>query len=92
MSIESVMSSNHLILCCPLFLLPHFFPGISANMPQFECFARQVIPNVQLSIYKVVCVTYDMQENLYRYNHHKEVSINITRKFVSEALKVFCYL
>ena len=28
MSIESVMPSNHLILCCPLLLLPAFFPNI----------------------------------------------------------------
>ena len=28
MSIESVMLSNHLILCCPLFLLPAVFPSI----------------------------------------------------------------
>ena len=28
MSIESVMASNHLILCCPLFLLPSIFPSI----------------------------------------------------------------
>ena len=28
MSIESVMSSNHLILCCPLFLPPSVFPSI----------------------------------------------------------------
>ena len=28
MSIESVMPSNHLILCCPLLLLPSFFPRI----------------------------------------------------------------
>ena len=29
MSIESVMPSNHLILCCPLFLLPTIFPSIT---------------------------------------------------------------
>ena len=29
MSIESVMPSNHLILCCPLLLLPSIFPSIS---------------------------------------------------------------
>ena len=29
MSIESVMSSNHLILYCPLLLLPSIFPNIS---------------------------------------------------------------
>ena len=28
MSIESVMPSNHLILCCPLFLPPSIFPSI----------------------------------------------------------------
>ena len=28
MSIESVISSNHLILCCPLFLPPSIFPSI----------------------------------------------------------------
>ena len=28
MSIESVMSSNHLILCCPLLLLPSILPSI----------------------------------------------------------------
>ena len=28
MSIESVMPSNHLILCHPLFLLPSIFPSI----------------------------------------------------------------
>ena len=27
-SVESVMPSNHLILCCPLFLLPSKFPSI----------------------------------------------------------------
>ena len=28
MAIESVMPSNHLILCCPLLLLPSIFPSI----------------------------------------------------------------
>ena len=30
MSIELVMPSNHLILCCPLLLLPSIFPSIKA--------------------------------------------------------------
>ena len=30
MSIESVMPSNHLILCCPLLLLPSIFPSLRA--------------------------------------------------------------
>ena len=29
MSMELLMSSNHLILCCPLLLLPSIFPSIS---------------------------------------------------------------
>ena len=28
MSVDSVMPSNHLILCCPLLLLPSIFPSI----------------------------------------------------------------
>src|SRR5574337_1036294 len=28
MSIQSVMPSNHLILCCPILLLPSIFPSI----------------------------------------------------------------
>ena len=35
MSIESVMPSNHLILCRPLFLLPSIFPA-SRSFPIFE--------------------------------------------------------
>ena len=31
MSIESVMPSNHLILCCPLLLLPSVFPSMRVS-------------------------------------------------------------
>ena len=33
MSFESMMSSNHLILCCPLLLLPSTFPSIRVFFP-----------------------------------------------------------
>ena len=33
MSIESVTPSNHLILCCPLLLLPSVFPRMDTNIP-----------------------------------------------------------
>ena len=38
MSIESVMSSEHLILCCPLLLLPSIFPSIRvfSNEPALQ--------------------------------------------------------
>ena len=38
MSIESVMSSSHLILCYPLLLLPQSFPG-SGSFPVSQLFA-----------------------------------------------------
>ena len=34
MSIELVMLSNHLILCCPLLLLPSIFPSIRYDLNQ----------------------------------------------------------
>ena len=34
MSIESVMPSNYLILCCPLLLLPSVFPSITSSITQ----------------------------------------------------------
>ena len=37
MSIERVMPSNHLILCCPLLLLPLIFPSIRV-FPMSQCF------------------------------------------------------
>ena len=37
MSIESVMPSNHLILCCPFLLLPSIFPSIRAFQMSVLC-------------------------------------------------------
>ena len=36
MSIESVMPSNHLILCCPLLLLPSILPSIRVFSNEFS--------------------------------------------------------
>ena len=36
LSIESVMPSNHLILCCPLILLPSIFPSIRIFSNEFS--------------------------------------------------------
>ena len=53
MSIESVMPSNHLILCRPLLLLPLVFPSISAfssesvlhiRWPKYWCFSFSISP------------------------------------------------
>ena len=53
MSIESVIPSNHLILCCPLLLLPSIFPSIkvfsnessvSIRWPKDWCFSFNISP------------------------------------------------
>ena len=54
MSIESVMPSNHLILCHPLLLLPSFFPSIRVlsnesalriKWPKYWSFSFSIIPS-----------------------------------------------
>ena len=42
MSTESVMPSNHLILCGPLLLLPSIFPSNEGLFQMRESIARQV--------------------------------------------------
>ena len=44
MSIESVMPSNHLVLCCPLLLLPSTFPII-------RVFSNELILHIRWSKY-----------------------------------------
>ena len=54
MSIESVMPSNHLILCCPLLLLPSVFPRITVfsnesalriRWPKYWSFSLNISPS-----------------------------------------------
>ena len=58
MSIESVMPSNHLILCCPLLLLPsnfssiRVFPNVSAlciRWPKYWSFSFSISPSSEYS-------------------------------------------
>ena len=58
MSIESVMSSNHLILCCPLLLLPSIFPSIRVfsnesalrtRWPKYWSFSFNISPSSEHS-------------------------------------------
>ena len=58
MSIESVMSSNHLILCCPLLLLPSIFPSIRIfsnesvpciGWPRYWSFSFSISPSHEYS-------------------------------------------
>ena len=54
MSTESVMPSNHLILCCPLLLLPSIFPSIRVfsnestlctSWPKYWSFSFRISPS-----------------------------------------------
>ena len=58
MSIESVMPSNYLILCCPLFLLPSIFPSIRVfsnesalriRWPKYWSFSFSISPSNEYS-------------------------------------------
>ena len=58
MSIESVMPSNHLILCCPLLLLPSIFPSIRVYLnelalcirwPKYWSFSFSISPSNEYS-------------------------------------------
>ena len=58
MSIESVMPSNHLILCHPLFLLPSIFPSIRVisnesalhiRWPKYWSFSFSISPSSEYS-------------------------------------------
>ena len=58
MSIESVMSSNHLILCCPLLLPPSIFPSIRVfsnesafriRWPNYWSFSFNISPSNEYS-------------------------------------------
>ena len=58
MSIESVMPSNHLILCCPLLLLPSVFPSIRVfsnesvlciRSPKYWSFSFSISPSNEYS-------------------------------------------
>ena len=59
MSIESVMPSNHLILCCPLDLLPSIFPSIRVfskelvlciRWPKYWNFSFSINPSNKYSV------------------------------------------
>ena len=52
MSIESVMPSNHLILCCPLLLRPSIFPSESVlriRWPKYWSFSFSISPSNEYS-------------------------------------------
>ena len=58
MSVEVVMLSNHLILCCPLLLLPSVFPSVKVfsselalliRWPEYWSFSFNISPSNEYS-------------------------------------------
>ena len=62
MSIELVILSNHLILCCPLLLLPSIFPSIifsnesvlRINWPKYWSFSFSISPSKAVNKYTLL--------------------------------------
>ena len=72
MSIELVMPSNHLILCCPLLLLPSIFPSIRffsnesvplIRWPKYWSFSFSISPSNEYSGLFSPCSPRDAQES-----------------------------
>ena len=79
MSIESVMPSNHLIICCPLLLLPSVFPSIGVfsnestlriRWPKYWSFSFNINPSgehpglISFNIYFISLMKSGGSENL----------------------------
>ena len=58
MSIVSVMPSNHLILCCPLLLLPSVFPSIGVFSDESALGEEKFTQNMHLTTKNVQIVKY----------------------------------
>ena len=77
-SIESVMPSNHLILCCPLLLLPSIFPSIRVfsnesvlhiRWPKYWSFSFSISPSTVTSSDKMWSTTKSGQ-GIEKQRHH----------------------
>ena len=101
MSIELVMLSNHLILCCPLLLLPSFFPSIRVfskvlalgiRWPKYWSFRFSTSPSNEYSgLISFRIDWFDLltaQGTFKRLHHHSvEGTINETASYLCHTLK-----
>jgi len=69
MSIESVMLSNHLILCCPLLLLPSVFPNITVFSSELAVHIRW--PNYRSSNFNRIPSEEYSGLGLYKIDNHQ---------------------
>ena len=93
MSIESVMPSNHLILCCPLLLLPSIFPNIRVfsnesalhiRWPKYWSFSFNISPSNEhpgLMIFRMDLLDlHAVQETLKSLLQHHSSKASILRR------------
>ena len=70
MSVELMMPSNHLILCCPVFLLPSVFPSIRVFSSElalrisrqilFHCFFGNFLSSILFCSFTQQCLLLDV--------------------------------
>ena len=69
MFIESLMLSNHIILCCPLLLLPPIFPSIRVfsselalciRQPKYQTFGFSISPFNEYSEISLISLLFDL--------------------------------
>ena len=86
MSIESVMPSNHLILCCPLILLPSVFLSISQSFPMhFSSLiwvtifssSDSISPSSKLFYISIIAYFYYFMPSMYFYYYLIHTKFNI---------------
>ena len=72
-SIESVMPSSHLILCCPLLLLPPIPPSIRVfssestlrmRWPKYWSFSFSIIPSKKIMVKSIQNLVEDMNQQI----------------------------
>ena len=92
MSIVSMMPSNHLILCCPLLLLPSIFPSIRVfsnesvlciRWPKYWSFSFSISPNEHSGLISFRVDWFDLfgvQGTLKRLLPHDSLKASILRR------------
>ena len=98
MSIESVMLSNHIILCCPLLLLPSIFPSITVfsnksalliRCPKYWSFSFSISPSNEYP--ELISFRMDWLDLLEDQRHFQESSPTPQFKSINSSMLSFLY-
>ena len=98
MSIESVMPSNHLILCCPHLFLPSVFPSITVfssesvpriKWPKYWSFSFSISPSNEYSV--LISIRIDWFDLLAVQRDSQESSPTPQFKSINSLVLIFLY-